>query len=268
MRVIAVDDDALSLDFMQFQLQQVPVFTEIVPFRTPEAALMYLKNNDAKVAFCDIMMDGMDGIELARRIKELRPQCRIIFASSSPDYALQAFRVHADGYITKPVTHEAVMEELAHLSLVSPKEEDKDVLLRVKCFGNFEAFDMNNVPLKFARKKTKELLAYLVHHCGATCSLAELAGILYEDRDDSPSLQSLIRNLVADLKKTLQAAGAESVLFHENGMLAVFPAKLSCDYYDYNKGISEAVNSYNGEYMTQYSWSDVTTAHLDARART
>ena len=268
MRVIAVDDDALSLDFLQFQLQQIPVFTEVVPFQTPGAALSYLKYNDVKVAFCDIIMEGMDGIELARKIRELQPQCRIIFVSGSTDYAMEAFRVHADGYLTKPITHEAVMEELAHLSLVSPREENKDVLLRVKCFGNFEAFDMNDRPLDFARKKSKELLAYLVHRCGATCSLAELAAVLYEDRDDSPSLQSLIRNLVSDLKKTLHAAGADDVLFHEKGVLAIFPAKLDCDYYDFNKGVPEAVNSYNGEYMSQYSWSDVTTAHLESKMRT
>ena len=46
-------------------------------------------------------------------------------------------------------------------------------------------------------------------------------------------------------------------------MIAIVPDQINCDYYEFNKGRKDALNSYNGEYMSQYEWSDVTAAYLE-----
>jgi two-component SAPR family response regulator len=88
---------------------------------------------------------------------------------------VEAFSMHASGYILKPVTAEAIaeaMEQLRHP--VNPLPEKR---LRVQTFGNFEVL-LDEKPLTFARSKTKELFAYLVSRRGAHCGVnAELDGL-------------------------------------------------------------------------------------------
>lgn len=54
----------------------------------------------------DILMDGTDGMTLARRIRETDKEITIIFITSSPDYALQGYDVNALHYLMKPVDSE------------------------------------------------------------------------------------------------------------------------------------------------------------------
>lgn len=66
--------------------------------------------------FLDILMSGMTGIDLARRLREQRPatlgKASIIFLTASPDYALPAFSVYASGYLVKPVSFRSFSELL------------------------------------------------------------------------------------------------------------------------------------------------------------
>ena len=67
------------------------------------------------VAFLDIMMDDADGISLAMEIKRIQPQCKIIFVSSSREFALEAFQVYASGYLLKPMTEDEVVSVLLNI---------------------------------------------------------------------------------------------------------------------------------------------------------
>ena len=70
--------------------------------------------------------------------------------------------------------------------------------------------------------------------------------------EDKPSY---IRNLVADIIKSLKECGAESIIIkHFNG-LAIDTKKIECDYYDYLNNEPYAVKKYRGEYMNQYEWA-------------
>lgn len=54
----------------------------------------------------DIMMDGMDGITLAKRIRSEDKAAAIIFITSNPDYVFQGYDVHALHYLMKPLNPE------------------------------------------------------------------------------------------------------------------------------------------------------------------
>ena len=140
-------------------------------------------------------------------------------------------------------------------SLHSPENK-----LCVQTFGNFEVF-LNGRIFKFERAKTKELFAYLVSRKGAICSNNEIAAVLWEDKEDTLSLQTLFRQLVADLTAKLGEAGMQDILVRERGQLAIIPDKISCDFYDFCNGLN--VNNYLGEFMTQYGWAEFTNGYLD-----
>lgn len=262
MRVIAVDDEPISLDYLKLILEDTPEIDEVVSFSNGPDAMAWLRENEAEIAFLDIQMSGMDGLELAKMMAEIQPECRVVFVTGSKDYAIEAFQLHAVGYLVKPATVENVRKEIMHIQKTFPMDDRKS--LRVQCFGNFDIF-YEDTPIKFRYQKTKELFAYLVHRRGATTSVRELVALLYEDRPDSDSLQSQLRTLVSDLSKTLSGLGVKDVLVKARGTLAIAPEAFECDYYDFINGDQAAAKSYLGEYMAQYDWAEYTAGYLDRK---
>ena len=118
----------------------------------------------------------------------------------------------------------------------------------------------------FSNKKSKELLAYLVDRNGATCTNGEMLAVLWEDKPDTASLHSHLRNLIFDLSHTLEDAGVTGLLIRGRSTLALDTSKVDCDYYNFLRGSRSATNSYRGEYMTQYSWAEVTRSALRQQA--
>ena len=142
-------------------------------------------------------MPGMSGVELAKRLKEINPSINIIFVTGYTEYALDAYSLHASGYLTKPVTSERIKLELEDLRFPMPrKKASKNI--KIQCFGDFEVYYQDS-PIKFSRSKTKEMLAYLVDRQGAMVSLTGLSKLLFNEEKSS-----YMRNLVADLTKTFK----------------------------------------------------------------
>ncbi len=259
MNVIAVDDEKLALDTLLDSAAKVMPGTEIHGFRVPEEALEYVRANGCDIAFLDIKMRSMTGLELARKMKDIKGDVNIVFVTGYSEYSLDAFRMYASDYLLKPATPEAVQSALEHLrNPIRPANEKK---LRFQCFGNFEVY-VDGRPLSFARSKTKEMLAYLVDRMGAAVTTGELMAVLWESGTDTPSRHSNLRNLVSDLKHTFSEICAEDVIIKSRNTLAINCEKVDCDYYDFLHHIPYAVNCYHGEYMMQYSWAEITTASL------
>lgn len=261
MRIIAIDDERLALEALVDAVKKAAPDAAVWGFRDPAEALDFLCVHSCDVAFLDIKMRSVSGLELARRIKKLRGDTNIVFVTGYSEYALDAFRLYASDYLLKPATPEAVEQALRQLRApVAPETKHR---IRLQCFGNFEAF-ANEKALTFRRNKTKELLAYLVNRKGASVAMGELAAVLWEEGPDTLSRQSNLRNLISDLRKTLRDVGAEDVLLKKRNTIAIDFNAVDCDYYDFLQHIPYAVNRYQGEYMAQYSWAEPTAASIAA----
>ncbi len=259
MNIIAVDDEKPALEMLIDSIEQTVLQTTVHGFSKPSDAITYVKENGCDIAFLDIEMCGMTGLELARRIKDICNDANIIFVTGYSEYTLDAFRVYASDYLLKPVTPDAVSRAIKHLRTpVIPKETNK---IKFQCFGNFEVF-CDGKPVVFKRVKAKELLAYLVDRMGAGVTMGELRAVLWEDGDDTLSRQSNLRNLISEIKKTFAELDSDSVIIKNRNTIAINRDAVECDYYDFLKHIPYAVNCYHGEYMMQYSWAEITTASL------
>lgn len=203
-------------------------------------------------------MYGMNGIELALHFKMAFSKINLIFVTGFSEYAQDAFALRASGYITKPVTVERIQEELDNLR--NPIQE-KTARIRVQTFGNFEVF-ADNEPLKFHRSRTKELLAYLIDRKGAGVTMAELAAVLWEDREYNRSLQNQVQVHISDLLKTLRAANAAEMIVKKHNFISVDVRRFDCDYYRFLNGEVSVINAFTGEYMVNYSWAELTTGRL------
>ena len=108
-------------------------------------------------------------------------------------------------------------------------------------------------------RKTKELFAFLVDRNGAGMTAKQICAVLFPDDTDDNKNSVYLRQLVLDLKNTLKAVGAESVLRHETPCYRVDTSLIQCDYTSY---LETGKPEFRGEYMTQYSWAEETCAML------
>ena len=254
MIAIAVDDEQLMLHALVRAISASPDVKEVVKFSNPEKALTYVKENPIDVAFLDINMRGMGGIALAEKIIKLRPNSKIVFCTGYEEYAMPAFKLHASGYLMKPISAEDVQNEIDNIKGVRKKEK----LLEVKCFGNFEIYVKGEV-LSFKRSRTKELFAFLVDRKGAGLTAKQICAVLFPDDTDDAKNTAYIRQLVMDLKNTLKTVGADAVFCHETPFYRIDTTLLKCDYYSY---LETGKPEFLGEYMAQFSWAEETCANL------
>lgn len=282
MNTVVVDDRQLAVNALLKMLLAVDPEGTHIGFVNPEDALQYQASHSVDAAFLDIEMPGRNGLLLATDMQRLNPRINIVYVTGHREYALEAHHQFVSGYLMKPVRKEELVQVLKHLrfpvesdatetalpavteSAATPQEKVPGMgsPLRIRCFGNFEVF-FRGVPLHFKRSKTKELLAYLVDRRGSICTMGELIAILWEDRPDSASLRTQLRNLIHDLKETLQGVGCEQVLIRRWNELSIDVREVDCDYYNYLRKAGREIDQYRGEYMRQYSWAETTHAAIE-----
>ena len=264
MLIFAIDDEQAALEELHGAIAQAEPSAEIMDFETAGAVLAAIGEQGKKpdVVFSDIRLPGMDGLNLVVQIKNEAPYAKIIFVTGYSQYAMEAYKRHVVGYLMKPANPEKIREELDAIELLqAAPEPDK---LRVQCFGYFDVF-WKGEPLIFQRTQTKELLAYLIDREGAACSSGEIALALWDNESAEKAEKTRIRVLINDLRTTLRSIGMERLLIRERRQLAIRCDMVDCDYFRMRDGDSAAVNAYNGEYMKQYSWAELTAAKLHFR---
>lgn len=260
MKFIAVDDEPVVLSVLMDAIRGAEPGCELRGYDRPKDVLRDMEEGlRPEVAFLDIEMCGMSGLELAKRIREISGNTRIVLVTGYPQYALEAYALHVRGYLLKPATSEKVREELDELKAPPIKNGQR---VRVQTFGNFEIF-ADGSPLHFKLAKTKELLAYLVDRRGASVNTGELCGVLWEQKPDSLSVRSHLRILISDLNRTLSEAGVRDILVKSRNSFAVDCEKIDCDLYRFLRQEPDAINAYMGEYMMQYTWSEMTLGALE-----
>ena len=246
MNILLVDDEELQLIRLENACKSVLKDARYFKFTNP-LNITDENINNIDIAFLDIGMPGLNGIQLAKKMKSIKPEIKIIFVTAYDDYALEAYKVHASGYITKPVSEERIKEEIFELEKTVDLTPTKK--LQIKCFGNFEIFHKGE-PVKFSYQKSKEVFAYLVDREGSLININELNAVMWEEDH-----KSYLRNLIADIQQTLKSIDCSEIFIKKRNGCAIDTSKVDCDAYEYKKDNPNAIRMYRGEYMIQYSWA-------------
>ena len=266
MNILAIDDEKIMLNELVFELNKVFPGECIHAVRTPELALEWVhalreKNEVLDYAFMDIHMSGMNGLELAGRIKKIFSKTVLIFCTAYSEYAFDAMGMYAKGYLMKPISAEDVTRTLDEMVYDWRGSLGSDnALVQIQTFGHFECF-VDKKPLFFEREKAKELLAYLVDRHGASITTEQISAVLWPEKNYNRTMKNYVGTIRSSLQKTLKEAGVEEILIKSRNHLAINVNKIRCDAYDFEKGDAIAVNSFNGEYMANYSWAEFTTGN-------
>ena len=264
MNIIAVDDEYLPLIDLEYAIKQAAPEASVQSFESSSEAALFGSENHIDIAYIDVNMPGLNGIDLAKKLRETNPSINIIFATGHDEYAKDAFSVQASDYLTKPITAKAVADSLRHLR--TPVEAVPEVKLRVQCFGNFDVFTEEGI-LYFQRQKAKELLAYLVHKRGTSSTIKEICAVIYDGYENMSSVDKQIQPVISTMMKTLREADAEDVIVKNYNSISIDVSKVDCDYYRYLEKDPSLTRMYTGEYMTNYEWAEFRTEYLDSVLR-
>ncbi len=260
MTILAVDDEYYALELMKHALEEVAGGSTVYLCRDARGALQTAREVQIDVAFLDIHLAEMNGIELARELKLLNPKVNIVFATGFSEYMKEGIDLRMSGYVLKPVTPEAIRTELENLR--NPIEWSPEKRIKILTFGNFDVF-VDGEPLKFERKQAKEILAYLVDKRGTSATYPELAAMLWEDEEYDRTKQKNLQVYIASLVKTLHGVEVKDLILKNRQGILLNTRIVDCDYYRFLEGDTRAINSFTGQYMSSYSWAEFTVGYLE-----
>lgn len=118
--VIMVDDRKIILTGGLPVLEEVMPNATVTGFTRPSEAIEYAKANRVALAFLDIEMGKMSGLELCSTLLEINPRTNVVYLTAYSDYAVDAWSTGASGFMLKPITPEGVQFQLRKLRYPFP----------------------------------------------------------------------------------------------------------------------------------------------------
>ena len=126
LRIMVVDDEELAAIRLSRLVAECGEPSETVMFLDPLKAYEYAKTHRIDIAFLDISMPGMNGLQLSQLLTDIHQSIEIVFVTGTDAYAVRAFELNAIDYIMKPVTAKrlgATMKRIGTGS--SPKRQEE-----------------------------------------------------------------------------------------------------------------------------------------------
>lgn len=109
-------------------------------FSSGEEFLSTFRPGQFHIAFLDIYMSGLSGMDTARKIREQDSECALIFATTSHDHGIESFEVQASDYLVKPFQPQDVDDALEWCLEHMPEE--------YRCLSICSKWEQIEVPLR------------------------------------------------------------------------------------------------------------------------
>jgi len=277
---IVVDDENAALnrfDRIASKDQRIVIDGK---FLYAEDAVAFIKEHPVDIAFLDIEMPEINGLELAERLMEIDPYIRVIFVTAYNQYALDAFRVHAIGYLLKPLDSQAFTEQVDLLSRRYSQRLEKNakIPLVVRCFGRFAVYaeDENASSIRWKTAKAEELFALLIHYQGRIKPKEYLIDVLWPELEPEKSV-NLFRVTCTYLRTALAEKGFSDILVREFDGYKINTGMVDCDLFRFRpevrsisslktEELNELSDLYSGEYLEgkPYEWAVGTRTQLES----
>lgn len=252
MKTILVDDEKKAIQVFQHMTEKIATIELEGIFHNGEEAIEFVQTHTIELAILDIQLLEMDGITLGNKLHKVNPNILLIYITGYEDYAMDAIRLHAAGYLLKPYTQEELEYAIESARLLSRRSKKR---IFVKTFGHFDVF-VDGEPIMFRSGKAKEMLALLVDRQGGTVNTDQIIGTLWENRPNDEATQNLCSKVARNLAKELKENGVENLLIATRGIRHVNTEIFDCDLYDLLNGDLHAKKEFSGEYMLEYSWAE------------
>ena len=290
-KIIAVDDEALALRRFEHIIQKENRVSLEKTFTNPNEVIEYVKENVIDIAFLDIEMPGINGLELAERIQEIDPYISVIFITAFDQYALDAFKAHAIGYLLKPLDIDDFSAQIdiierskkpreATSKVVAPIDNSVSKVI-VNCIGQFTVFPENDpdTPITFRTAKAAELFALLINKYYSSLPKYAILDALFPDTDDQKCTK-LFYVSCSYLRSSFSKFGINDILLRDNDNYRINTSIIKCDYIDLLESekniptytadqLLSLFNRCSGEYLMgrAYEWAYETKAYVETLSR-
>lgn len=188
MKIAICEDDRLCREALlalleQYRIEKLPALS-ISSFSRADELLKNLEySEEYEIYILDVLMPGMNGIELGKQLREHSADCRIFYLSSSREYAVDAFKVQASDYLLKPVNKDELFAMLDKVTAQLSEKLEKKLLVRSKDSNQMINYDN----IQYAELDGKNIVYHLTSGTSVTgpairTSFAEAAQELLNDR--------------------------------------------------------------------------------------
>lgn len=113
--VILVDDNKIILSGSLPILEDVMPNASVTGFTNATEAIEYAKANHIALAFLDIEIGSISGLDVCRKLLEINPRINVVYLTAYKEYSFDAWSTGACGFMLKPLTIEGVREQMSHL---------------------------------------------------------------------------------------------------------------------------------------------------------
>lgn len=113
--IILVDDENIILSGEQKLMEETLPNAVISGFLRASEALAFAKDHRVSIAFLDIEMGHISGLDLCEELLKLNPHTNVIFLTAFADYSLNAWETGASGFELKPLSPEKIQRQLSKL---------------------------------------------------------------------------------------------------------------------------------------------------------
>jgi DNA-binding LytR/AlgR family response regulator len=123
-RAVIADDELHLAEYLKARLHALwPELTVDAVAKNGPEALDLITEHQPQVAFLDIKMPGLSGLEVASRVLESQQPVHIVFVTAFDDYAIDAFEREAADYLLKPVSDDRLLRTILRLKARLAKNE-------------------------------------------------------------------------------------------------------------------------------------------------
>ena len=251
MRTIIVDDEPLMLKRFVRLSAEIPDLRIVGQFGGAQEALEYAESHPVDLAFLDVAMPIMNGIELAKQLRAKRPDILIVFVSAHDEYIWDFNQIGGDYYIIKPYGKETLEMVMERIRLIAQRQQKE---LYIQTFGRFLVL-RNGEPIRLTGK-AKEILALIVTKRGKEISNEEIYSTIWEGREYSNASMGVYYNALRRLKQTLEKENISGLLRSTSRGQMINTAMFDCDYYAWQDNNMNLRDRFDGEFLSEYSWGE------------
>lgn len=221
MNVVCVDDEALSLQFLERQLNKLDSIDVLATFTNPLEGQQFIIGQEVDVALLDIQMPQIKGIELAEQLLEAKPDLKIVFITAYSSFAVDAFKLNAIDYLVKPIKLDRLQITMERIEKQMSEKEQAENLsiekLRIKLipFLAFEDDDEVFKPLHWRTAKSQELFLYLLQYHGDLIEKSSILDILWGEHEIEKAY-ALLYTTIYNVRKQLKPFHDHIILHNQS----------------------------------------------------
>lgn len=183
-KILYAEDDKTIAFLVKDSLES---YYDISCYSDGESALEAFNSQDFDICLLDIMMPGMNGFEVAQRIRSKNAEVPIIFISAKAlkEDRIKGLKIGADDYLVKPFSIEELMLKIEVFLKRTKKSDTSPLQYKV---GKYD-FDPKNYTLKGAEnnitltQRESDLLLYFIRHKNLVVKRQEILKAIWGDDD-------------------------------------------------------------------------------------